>query len=77
VLAGRRASAALVDRARAVLDTLTVEERPLPVASFTELPPGWCQFPSPRGTYAPSWDYRPDSAGWASSMPRNAIAIQA
>ncbi len=76
VLAGRQAPVALVDRARSVLGTFTVERQLSISASFTQLPTGWHQFPELRGTVALSWNNGPDSGGWANSMPLNAIAVQ-
>jgi len=51
---------------------------PPPIVSFAQLPAGWHQFRASAGggAYALSWRYRPRVNGWASSMPRNAIAVQ-
>lgn len=49
---------------------------PPPIVSFAELPAGWHQFSGNSGAYALNWRYRPNSSGWAPSMPRNGIAVQ-
>lgn len=57
---------------------MMVVQAPPPIVSFTHLPAAWHAFPSGNGghgAYALSWRYRPNSAGWAPSMPRNAIAV--
>lgn len=48
---------------------------PPPVVSFSRLPPGWHATAVPDGAYALSWRYRQDRFGWASSMPKNGIAV--
>ena len=48
---------------------------PPPIVSFAGLPAGWHRFGS-EGVYALNWRYRPNSLGWATSMPRNGIAVQ-
>jgi len=52
-----------------------VVQAPPPVVSFAQLPSGWHAFKASNGAYALSWRYRPNSSGWAPSMPRNAIAV--
>jgi hypothetical protein len=54
-----------------IADTPTLA---LPTVSFAQLPPGWHHYPGVPGL-AVSWAYRPNSAGWAPSMPRNGIAV--
>jgi hypothetical protein len=49
---------------------------PPPAVSFAKLPLGWHQFVASSGAYALSWRYRPGPFGWATGMPRNAIAVQ-
>jgi hypothetical protein len=54
-----------------------IAQPPPPIVSFAQLPAGWRQFASDgRGAYALSWRYHPNSFGWATSMPRNGIAVQ-
>ena len=51
---------------------------PAPMARFSHLPRGWHQYrdtPVMRDVLALSWRYRPNSAGWAPSMPRGGIAV--
>jgi hypothetical protein len=57
----------------------------VPAPSFKGLPTGWRQFNdapdflTPRGAnagaVATSWRYRPNSRGWAGSLPRNGIVV--
>jgi hypothetical protein len=49
---------------------------PAPIVSFAKLPTGWHTFSSRPGVYALNWRYRPNPQGWATSMPRNGIAVQ-
>lgn len=42
-----------------------------PTVVFSSLPAGW----STNDAYALSWKYRPNSLGWAPSMPRNGIVV--
>src|SRR5215203_5412890 len=46
-----------------------------PVPSFAVLPPGWHQTDTANGAQALSWRYREDAYGWASSMPKNGVAV--
>jgi hypothetical protein len=46
-----------------------------PFASFSHLPPGWHQYRDATDATALSWHYRPNSYGWAPSMPRGGIAV--
>ena len=46
-----------------------------PVARFVKLPVGWHQYRDPPDATALNWHYRPNSFGWASSMPRGGIAV--
>ena len=46
-----------------------------PVASFVRLPSGWHEYRDMPGTTALSWHYRPSQYGWATSMPRDGIAV--
>lgn len=50
-------------------------QTPPPIVSFVHLPAGWHAFASGNGAYALSWTYRPNSSGWAPSMPKNGIAV--
>jgi hypothetical protein len=54
---------------------MMVAQAPPPVISFAHLPSGWHAFTGGNGAYALSWRYRPNPSGWATSMPRNAIAV--
>lgn len=46
-----------------------------PIVSFVSLPPGWRSVAYSNGADALSWRYRPNSSGWAPSMPKEGIAI--
>ena len=46
-----------------------------PVAHFRHLPQGWHQYRETPDATALNWNYRPNSYGWASSMPRGGIAV--
>ena len=46
-----------------------------PVASFARLQSGWHEYRAMPGTTALSWHYRPSQYGWATSMPRDGIAV--
>jgi hypothetical protein len=48
---------------------------PTPIVSFAHLPHGWESLGGEGGAVALSWDYRPNSLGWATRMPRDAIAV--
>ena len=50
-------------------------QAPPPVVSFAPLPSGWHAFADGSGAYALSWRYRPNSSGWAPSMPKDGIAV--
>lgn len=43
----------------------------VPTVAFAVLPAGW----HATDAYAVSWNYRPNSKGWAPSMPRDGIAV--
>jgi hypothetical protein len=53
-----------------------IAQPPPPIVSFARLPAGWRRFAGDPGAYALSWRYRPNSSGWAPSMPRDGIAVQ-
>jgi hypothetical protein len=46
-----------------------------PVASFTHLADGWHQYRDGPDATALNWPYRPNSNGWAPSMPRGGAAV--
>ena len=46
-----------------------------PFASFIHLPAGWHQYRDATDATALNWHYRPNSYGWAPSMPGGGIAI--
>ena len=48
---------------------------PPPLVRFTALPNGWHSFRSGDGAYALSWNYQPNPLGWATHMPKNAVAV--
>lgn len=65
---------AVLSLAVSALPTASIGSPP-PDVSFSYLPPGWHAYPGSNGAYALSWRYRPNSSGWASSMPKNGIAV--
>jgi hypothetical protein len=52
-----------------------IAQPPPPIVAFAQLPAGWHAFATDNGAYALSWRYRPNSSGWAPSMPKDGIAI--
>ena len=64
--------------ATGVASAATRPTSPRPMVSFSQLPRGWHQLPAQSdhaAALALSWRYKPDSGGWANSMPRDGIAI--
>jgi hypothetical protein len=49
--------------------------QPAPIVSFAQLPSGWHAFNGVNGVYATSWNYHPNSSGWAASIPRGGIVV--
>jgi hypothetical protein len=52
-----------------------IVQAPPPIVSFAHLPAGWHQIATGPDAVAVNWRYRPNSGGWASSMPRGGIAV--
>jgi hypothetical protein len=46
-----------------------------PAASFVDLPHGWHAYRDAQDSTALNWRWRPNSNGWAASMPRGGIAV--